>query len=144
MCCVTYSKLTALSCFLVMILRIMHVDSVWRLCCVCMSEQGFVAKRGMCLLTFCKLNHPLVMCVDSVWRLCRSGSGSTVLREGKFPACLCSLSTHNHPVAMCVDSVWRLCRSGWIFTAVGAEDAPARAWQSTVKTPSFLVGRMAV
>ena len=176
----------------------MHVDGVWRLCCVCMSEQGFVAKRGMCLLTFCKLNHPLVMCVDSmwrlcrsgssstvrgdgwgefpaclvtyrhvlyykavtystlslnhplvmcvdsVWRLCRSGSGSTVLREGKFPACLCSLSTHNHPVAMCVDSVWRLCRSGWIFTAVGAEDAPARAWQSTVKTPSFLVGRMAV
>ena len=94
---------------------------------MCMSEQGFVAKRGTCLLTFCKLNHPLVMCVDSVWRLCRSGSGSTVRGDGwgEFPACLVtyrhvlyykavtySTLSLNHPLVMCVDSVWRLCRSG--------------------------------
>ena len=32
----------------------------------------------MCLLTYCKLDHPLVMCVHSMWRLCKNGSGSTV------------------------------------------------------------------
>ena len=72
------------------------------------------------------------------------GGGGGPCMSCDLQACLCSLSTLNQPVAMCVDSVWRLYRSGEIFTAVGAEDAPAHAWQSTVKTPSFLGGRMAV